>query len=297
MTSMFSYFTKFILSGLIAAGLLASSAEIYAYATFTGVVRYNKLFCISKDGNTVGGDHGLMWSEEKGYSRLINYNTSPGIYEVMAIADKAILMAGNTSTTDAFYWTEAEGIVDLGTLIGSSWVQAYDATADGTIIVGLNHQGDGAFLWHKQEGYLELGVLDNRPYSYSCANAISSDGTYIVGVNYANAVVGSPNMEYQAFRWTLGEGMIGLGDLPGGEFYSVATDVSDNGIVVGYSASDDGYWEPFRWSKEEGMAGIGHLDEDNCLFSEGVRLILRLDLGKMTAYEVSPKSLPAIAQN
>ena len=29
----------------------------------------------------------------------------------------------------------------------------------------------------------------------------------------------------------------------------------------------------------------------------GARLILRLDFGKMTAYEVSPKSLPAIAQN
>ena len=30
---------------------------------------------------------------------------------------------------------------------------------------------------------------------------------------------------------------------------------------------------------------------------QGARLILRLEFGKMTAYEVGPESLPAITQN
>jgi hypothetical protein len=33
------------------------------------------------------------------------------------------------------------------------------------------------------------------------------------------------------------------------------------------------------------------------LYNRGARLILRLEFGKMTAYEVGPESLPAITQN
>lgn len=33
--------------------------------------------------------------------------------------------------------------------------------------------------------------------------------------------------------------LIGLGDLPGGSFFSVANDLNDSGQVVGYSVGDD----------------------------------------------------------
>ena len=36
----------------------------------------------------------------------------------------------------------------------------------------------------------------------------------------------------EAFRWTSDGGMVGLGDLPGGEFTSYATGVSGDGIAV-----------------------------------------------------------------
>ncbi len=40
----------------------------------------------------------------------------------------------------------------------------------------------------------------------------------------------------EAFRWTSGGGMVGLGDLPGGESDSEANGVSaDGSVVVGYS--------------------------------------------------------------
>ena len=53
----------------------------------------------------------------------------------------------------------------------------------------------------------------------------------------------------------------GLGDLPGGEYFSEATSVSPDGsIVVGYSSSLFGS-EAFIWSAAHGMQGLGDLDD------------------------------------
>jgi YD repeat-containing protein/probable HAF family extracellular repeat protein len=56
-----------------------------------------------------------------------------------------------------------------------------------------------------------------------------------------------------------GTGMVGLGDLPGGDYYSAATDVSaDGSVVVGLATSAAGV-EPFRWTSDGGMVGLGYL--------------------------------------
>ena len=48
-----------------------------------------------------------------------------------------------------------------------------------------------------------------------------------------------------------------LGDLPGGDFGSTATDVSDDGtVVVGIGSNSEGS-EAFRWTAETGMVGLG----------------------------------------
>lgn len=47
--------------------------------------------------------------------------------------------------------------------------------------------------------------------------------------------------------------MVGLGDLPGGDFFSVANDVSDDGsIIVGFSHTGLGN-EAFVWDASTGM--------------------------------------------
>jgi probable HAF family extracellular repeat protein len=67
----------------------------------------------------------------------------------------------------------------------------------------------------------------------------------------------------EAFRWTAGGGMIGLGDLPGGVFSSSADGVSSDGsVVVGSSNSAFG-GEAFRWTAGDGMVGMGVLPGDN----------------------------------
>jgi probable HAF family extracellular repeat protein len=54
----------------------------------------------------------------------------------------------------------------------------------------------------------------------------------------------------------------GIGDLPGGSFFSVATGVSSNGqVVVGYSSSalSGASYEAFRWTATNGIMALGDL--------------------------------------
>ena len=64
-------------------------------------------------------------------------------------------------------------------------------------------------------------------------------------------------MEGEAFRWE-DDVMTGLGDLPGGEFSSIAYDVSSNGLVVVGSSESDLGEEAFRWENDT-MVGLGGL--------------------------------------
>ena len=89
--------------------------------------------------------------------------------------------------------------------------------------------------------FLGLGDLDGGLY-LSRANAVSADGTTVVGLS-------SSELGGQAFRWTAEAGMQGLGDLPGGAFQGEAFDVSGNGgVIIGSSESSGGFFpEGFRW--------------------------------------------------
>ena len=66
---------------------------------------------------------------------------------------------------------------------------------------------------------------------YSEATSISADGQVVVG----GSVISHNGLE--AFRWTFGSGMQGLGHLnSGNDLYSRALDVTPDGsVVVGYS--------------------------------------------------------------
>jgi len=84
---------------------------------------------------------------------------------------------------------------------------------------------------------------------------ISADGSVVVGES------GSANGG-EAFRWTAATGMVGLGDLGGGEFYSSAIRVSaDGSVVVGASRSptSGSRVEAYRWTAATGMVGMGYL--------------------------------------
>jgi uncharacterized membrane protein len=74
---------------------------------------------------------------------------------------------------------------------------------------------------------------------------MSPDGATVVGKSASDKGV-------EAFRWTASSGMQALGDLPGGEVFSIAFDVSSQGLVVGTATSDAGL-EAFLWDSKHGM--------------------------------------------
>ena len=82
--------------------------------------------------------------------------------------------------------------------------------------------------------------------------AVTPDGLTVVGISES---ANGP----EAFRWTSSTGMVGLGDIPGGDFYSIGMGVSSNGnIVVGsseFALQDE--LEAFRWTSGTGLTGLG----------------------------------------
>jgi probable HAF family extracellular repeat protein len=101
-------------------------------------------------------------------------------------------------------------------------------------------------LWTAPAQYASfsgLGWLSNT--SYSNANAISADGSVVVG-NSGDTNGSKP------FRWTKETGIVGLGS---NNQYGSATGVSaDGSVVVGTGASPQG---AFRWTKETDMVSLG----------------------------------------
>lgn len=102
-----------------------------------------------------------------------------------------------------------------------------------------------------------LGDLPGASFE-SKALGISADGGTVVG--YGRTVSGSTSGVPEAFRWTINDGMVGLGDLAGGIIFSMARNVSaDGNTVVGFSSSTASAYDAFRWTSSGGLVSIGDL--------------------------------------
>src|SRR3972149_3043660 len=69
---------------------------------------------------------------------------------------------------------------------------------------------------HAAATFTRLGALPGG-FVASGGRGVSADGSVVMG--YGNSASGE-----EAFRWTSGGGMVGLGDLPGGVFWREADD-------------------------------------------------------------------------
>jgi uncharacterized membrane protein len=106
-----------------------------------------------------------------------------------------------------------------------------------------------------------LGQLDG--HVFSTANAISADGSTVVGNAFDDT--GS-----QAFRWTRADGFESLGRISGDVSRNNAFNVSADGtVVVGRDEQPDNV-QAFRWTKTTGMVGAGsHTSEFNAVSADG----------------------------
>ncbi|HYQ91503.1 MAG TPA: hypothetical protein VES89_05350, partial [Candidatus Competibacteraceae bacterium] len=211
-------------------------------------------------GSTALGTKAFKWSAGTGMVGLaVDFPVPPeeqnvGKYsEATGVSANGSVIVG-TSYPDpvgqfaAFRLDQGAGVREL-----QKETHATGVSADGAVVVGWSEaQIDRAFRWTKDAG---VTILDDRPiyggtiWPASRAFGVSADGSVVVGAsNFENGL--------GAFRWTQGNGLVSLGDLPGGEFYSEALGASANGsVIVGDSDSGAGQ-EAFIWDPAHGMRSL-----------------------------------------
>lgn len=197
---------------------------------------------LSGDGSTLAGSAGgvaVRWTQRLGLEVL---DVSPETESSVATAvstDGAVVvgtatLAGVTSPPVPFRWSGQQGMV----LIEEAPFGRNNPTAPTLSVSGLSGDGEAfvgihgcdpypdcqAYRWAPSTGFVDLGSSGG---DYADANAVSADGTVVVGDT------GNGTREV-AFQWTPAQGFV---ELPFDPLWyqSHAADVSSDGaIVVGY---------------------------------------------------------------
>ena len=137
----------------------------------------------------------------------------------------------------------------------NSFIQALLASDETFFLVPQFQQSDAL------ASFQSLGALPGGG-NLSLSGGLSPDGSTAVG----QSQYGFGRNDFEAFRYTASEGLVGLGDLPGFTVSSEARGASLQGtFVTGCGTSDEAVeeltdvQEAFRWSMAGGMQGLGDL--------------------------------------
>lgn len=255
--------------GLPAASSGASFTPLGDYDGLT----FTSAYAVSADGSTVVGtglfNQAYRWTAATG-TVPISGPVGGQFNVARAISADGTVVVGNgrpspgsLAVNEAYVWS-AGGTTSLGDLPGGAVSGiATGVSADGTVMAGTGASAAGqpyeAFRWTSGTGLVGLGDLPGGSFS-SQATGISDDGQVIVGTGTSESPVQPQSRAYQqAFRWTESGGMVGLGDLDGGDYWSIALATSANGeVIVGTSAAAGGD-QAFRWTAAGGMVRIDGL--------------------------------------
>ena len=189
---------------------------------------------------TVGGPHSIshafLW--QNGYMQ--DLGTLGGtLSNAYGINDFCQIVGHSNLTGDidyrAFLW-ENGVMQDIGTLCGTGSSQAFAINNLGQVVGTADAENGGmhAFLWTEGEGMIDLDPL-NEQYSYAR------------DINNKGQIVGNNNNGNYAFLYEKGL-MINLNTLlePGsGWDLMYAYGINDNGQIVGYGSSPDGYTQAY----------------------------------------------------
>ncbi len=227
--------------------------------------------------SSAGGFEAFAWDGSMvGLGDLAGGNFSSQANDVSADGEVIVGFGTSASGREASSVISSGSMVSLGDLAGGIVdSRANGVSADGSVIVGDGNSPTTTISGHRTEafrwtsgGMVGLGGLGGGECRcagvgggvFSCftsgAAGVSRDGSVVVGKTCPP--VGSGGI-FHAFRWTAGDGMVGLGDLPGGLFDSDARAISaDGSVIVGSGRSAAGF-EAFRWTSDGGMVSLGDL--------------------------------------
>ena len=209
-----------------------------------------------------GGDYRSMsalWTERDGLTDLGTIGRQTWAEDVN---DHRVVVGWTERDTDAreryaFRWTREGGLQTLPNLPGGpEQGDAFDVTNRG-LIVGYSYGPDGQEAVRWVDG--EVQGLGDLPGGRRESGALSA--------NERGQIVGAGHIAgdaARAFLWSEEEGMVDLGAL-GPDHNSVAYDITDDGMVVGYSVPRPGgtslAFTPFLWTEETGMVDVHTLLE------------------------------------
>lgn len=171
-------------------------------------------YAVSADGSVIvgyGGSPAFRWTEAAGMTPTFGT-------QAYAVSADGQAIAGYVSVVGDTLAFGPAGIIGRGT--------SYGISGDGTIVVGtvpVAGSEPDAFRWTEATGMVSLGNTS------VAANAISRDGSTIVGVRNADGW-------YNAFRWTAATGMVDVPGIPDSWYTEAYAVSSDGGVVVGRSA-------------------------------------------------------------
>ena len=167
---------------------------------------------------------------------------------------RTVVGVGNwdNASREAFRWTESTNEMQSIGPLDATTSSARKASADGNVIVGQDDSGSKRSVRWVNGTIVEIPDLpggDGTGGGWFGAYDVSDDGTAAVGATP------SSQGDAEAYIWRQGADpngpgqTTGLGDLPGGTFYSVALAVSGDGsTVVGWGTNADNQEEAVRWT-------------------------------------------------
>ncbi len=197
----------------------------------------------------------------RGLGNLPAGQSGSAAFGVTADGKTVVGVAVNQEFQIGFLWREDEGMIPMASEYGLV-SYAFAVNDDGSVVVGeyfdLYDDDDiyRPFAWSPPEQFLNLSsltVLEDNAHTF--AADVSAAGSVIVGQTISDHGL-------EAFIWTTANGMRGLGDLPGGSFFSEANAVSADGTRIAGRATGERGEEAFLWDAEQGIVGLGFLDED-----------------------------------
>ncbi|QDU34728.1 hypothetical protein KS4_28020 [Poriferisphaera corsica] len=192
------------------------------------------------------------------FERVINDTSTFSKVRVTDMSDDGRVVVGYVDDQGGFLrkgfrWEQGKGVEYLGYLNGAdwNWMTAYGVSGDGNVVVGSTSRESNTGLiteaskWVENQGVTMLGHLA-ADGQYSVAVDVSDDGNVIAGIDHSQD-------KRQAFRWTVGDGLEGLGWLSDDAAinHSVGLDLSGDGAtLVGLSTRDDGSTGYYRYQKQ-----------------------------------------------
>ncbi len=264
--------------GLSEAVLWSPDSTARGLGFASGSDRNSRGFAIAPDGRWVVGEDtysavtiAMAWSEPTGMFLIGDLpggtprSTATGISNGgrVAVGYAGSEQAGEFGA-EAFRWTPDGGLEGLG-FLGKKVNGRYssglqDISANGLISVGGSTapEHSRALTWTTDLGMQALPMHDEAfidPYlGGASAKAISHNGEWITGRMSMIDPSGDNEFIDEAVLWTPDGEVIRLGQLYDNNWRrSFALDVSNDGIVVGWSNSIFGGDEPFIWDAEHGM--------------------------------------------